>query len=221
MQRLIQGLHAFQNDIFRAKRDLFSRLAKGQHPLALFITCSDSRIDPCLLTQTEPGELFIMRNAGNIVPAFGAVRGGEAATIEYAVSVLRVKDIIVCGHSQCGAMQGLINSDQIQHLTAVCEWLKHAETTARIIRENYTHITDPKGLLTATVEENVLVQLENLRTHPSVAAALGRNELKLHGWVYKLETGEVFAYNALDGQFSNVEETSGQAAVATQGIPAI
>ncbi|HMP78698.1 MAG TPA: carbonic anhydrase [Pirellulaceae bacterium] len=220
MQRLIQGLHAFQKDIFRAKQELFSRLVKGQQPLALFITCSDSRIDPCLLTQTEPGELFIMRNAGNIVPAFGAVRGGEAATIEYAVSVLNVRDIIVCGHSQCGAMQGLLNVGQIQHLTSVCDWLRHAEATARIIRENYKHITDPKDLLTATVEENVLIQLENLRTHPSVAAAIARHDVKLHAWVYKLETGRVFAYSAEDGQFNEVEETAGQAALEAK-IPAI
>lgn len=221
MQKLVQGLHNFQKSVFRDKKELFSRLVKGQQPLALFITCSDSRIDPCLMTQTEPGELFIMRNAGNIVPPFGAVRGGEAATIEYAISVLKVKDIIVCGHSQCGAMQGLLAPDQVQHLTSVRDWLAHAETTSRIIRENYGHLENLRDRLTATVEENVLVQLENLRTHPSVAAALGRDELKLHAWVYKLETGQVFAYSTEDSQFTPLEATSGRIADTAERIPAI
>ena len=108
MQKLVEGIHQFQNDIFSSKQRLFERLVDGQHPLALFITCSDSRIDPSLLTQTEPGELFIMRNAGNIVPPYGTINGGEAATIEFAVSALGVKDIVICGHSHCGAMNGVL-----------------------------------------------------------------------------------------------------------------
>ncbi len=206
MQKLVEGIHHFQNNIFSAKQRLFERLANGQQPLALFITCSDSRINPNLLTQTDPGELFILRNAGNIVPPYGAVQGGEAGTIEYAVSVLKVKDIIVCGHSLCGAMAGLLDPDQISSLSAVRSWLTHAEATKRIIHENYSHITDEKARLTATVEENVLVQVENLRTHPSVAAALARQQLNLHAWVYKFETGQVFAYEPQHGQFISLEE---------------
>lgn len=201
MQKLVDGIHQFQGSIFATRKRLFERLTDGQHPLALFITCSDSRIDPSLLMQTEPGELFIMQNAGNIVPPYGAVHGGEAATIEYAVSVLKVHDIIVCGHSHCGAMTALINPEQTRSLPAVRVWLDHAEATARIIGENYEHIAEPKARVTATVEENVLVQLENLRTHPSVHAALARGDVKLHGWVYKFETGEVFAFDPSEGQF--------------------
>jgi carbonic anhydrase len=119
MQKLVDGIHQFQQNIFSTRQSLFQRLADGQQPLALFITCSDSRIDPGLLMQTDPGELFIMRNAGNIVPAYGTVHGGEAATIEYAVSVLNVKDIIVCGHSHCGAMAGLLNPEAVAELPAV------------------------------------------------------------------------------------------------------
>lgn len=208
MQKLVDGIHNFQQNIFSSQQALFRRLVQGQQPLALFITCSDSRIDPNLLTQTEPGELFIMRNAGNIVPPYGAVYGGEAATIEYAVSVLNVKDIIVCGHSHCGAMTGLLNPDTIAELPAVRVWLEHAEATSRIIKENYQHITEPQARVTATVEENVLVQLENLRTHPSVAAALAREDLKLHAWVYKFETGQVFAYEPEKGQFGPVERAA-------------
>jgi carbonic anhydrase len=195
MQKLVEGVRQFQKDIFTSQRQLFEGLSEGQNPLALFITCSDSRIDPCLLTQTQPGELFILRNAGNIVPPYGQVSGGEAATIEYAVCTLRIRDIIVCGHSHCGAMTGLLHPEQLSELPAVSQWLTHADSTARIMKENYQHITEEAPRLMTTVEENVLVQLENLRTHPSVAAALARDELKLHGWVYKFETGQVLGYD--------------------------
>lgn len=204
MQKLVQGIHEFQNGFFSERRRLFESLKDGQKPLALFIACSDSRINPNLLTQTEPGELFIMRNAGNIIPPYGAVQGGEAATIEYAVSVLGVRDIIVCGHSHCGAVSALLDPKSVKHLPAVEAWLHHAEATKRIIDENYQHIQQPAARLTATIEENVLVQLENLRTHPSVAAALVRKSLHLHGWVYKFETGEVFHYDSDEGQFNKL-----------------
>lgn len=221
MQKLVKGIHQFQQSTFASQKRLFERLTKGQQPLALFITCSDSRIDPSLLTQTDPGELFIMRNAGNIVPAYGAVTGGEAATIEYAVSVLKIKDIIICGHSHCGAMGGLLAPDQIAELPAVKSWLGQAEATARIIKENYAHLSDPQELLTATVEENVLVQLENLRTHPSVAAAMMRGDVKLHGWVYKFETGQVFAYQPMNGQYVPLEETAASPTGVPEYLPAI
>jgi len=194
MQKLVEGIHQFQHDIFSSKQRLFEMLVDGQQPLALFITCSDSRIDPSLLTQTEPGELFILRNAGNIVPPYGMLNGGEAATIEFAVKALGVKDIVVCGHSHCGAMNGLLVPETLDDLPTVRGWLSYADSTQRIMRENYQHILDSTARLTATVEENVLVQLEHLRTHPSVAAALARNELNIHGWVYQFETGQVFAY---------------------------
>ena len=221
MQKLVEGIHQFQGGIFSSKQRLFEGLVQGQHPLALFITCSDSRINPNLLTQTEPGELFILRNAGNIVPPYGAVEGGEAATIEYAVSVLGVKDIVICGHSHCGAMGGLLDAPLIAKLPAVRSWLRHAESTHRIIEENYVHITDPAARLTATVEENVLVQLEHLRTHPAVAAALSRKALNLHGWVYKFETGQVFSYHPQDGQFVSVEETDLPALATNSDLPLI
>lgn len=221
MQKLVEGIHQFQNGVFNSKQGLFENLVDGQHPLALFITCSDSRINPNLLTQTEPGELFILRNAGNIVPPYGAVDGGEAATIEYAVSVLGVKDIVICGHSHCGAMAGLLDQSALERLPAVRSWLGHAESTHRIIEENYSHLTDPIARLTTTVEENVLVQLENLRTHPTVAAALGRKTVSLHGWVYKFETGQVFQYEPLDGQFVLIEGASCAAPSATHTLPQI
>ena len=140
MQKLIQGIHQFQGESFLPLQGLFEQLAKGQNPETLFITCSDSRIDPNLLTQAKPGDLFILRNAGNIIPPHGAGNGGEAATIEFAVAALGVKDIIICGHSLCGAMQGLLHPEQVASLPALSSWLSHAEMTRRIMCDNYGHL---------------------------------------------------------------------------------
>jgi carbonic anhydrase len=200
MQKLVQGIHQFQANIFSTQRDQFRRLADGQQPVALFITCSDSRINPNLITQTEPGELFILRNAGNIIPPHGASNGGEAATVEFAVAGLGIGDVVVCGHSHCGAMKGLLDPASLAGLPATAAWLGHAEATRRIMGEKYAHL-EGAARHTAAVEENVLVQIENLRTHPTVAAALARGRLKLHAWVYKIETGEVFAYDPAQEQF--------------------
>jgi carbonic anhydrase len=203
MQKLIEGLHRFQSELFGSQRELFERLAAGQHPEVLFITCSDSRINPNLLTQTEPGELFILRNAGNIVPPYGLGSGGEAATIEFAVAGLGVKDIIVCGHSHCGAMKGLLEPPAPRDFPALTQWLSHAESTRRVVRDKYAG-REGASLLNVTIQENVLAQMENLRTHPVVASGLAQGKLKLHGWVYKIETGEVFGYDAETGQFSRL-----------------
>ncbi len=200
MQKLIQGIHRFQTYRFRSLSGLFQELARGQSPETLFITCSDSRIDPNLLTQSKPGDLFILRNAGNIVPPHGSGMNGEAATIEFAVASLGARDIILCGHSHCGAMEGVLDPDAVAALPALAGWLEYAAQTRTIIRENYGHLSG-LPLLTATVEENVLVQLEHLRTLPSVARRMAEGALHLHGWVYKLETAEVFAYDPEAEQF--------------------
>lgn len=206
MDRLVGGIQKYKREYFTQHEEFFRELVKGQSPRALFITCSDSRIDPNVLTQTEPGEIFIQRTAGNIVPPYGSVRGGEAATVEYAVKALKVRHIIICGHSHCGAMSGLLHPEKLSGLPAVQSYLEFAEATSQILLENYSDITDDEKRLKLAVEENVLVQLENLRTHPSVAAAVGRGELGLHGWVYKFETGDVTAFNPATGQFLPVEQ---------------
>jgi carbonic anhydrase len=200
MQKLIQGVHQFREQDFGSLQGLFEELSREQHPEALFITCSDSRIDPNLLTRSMPGDLFILRNAGNIVPPHGATANGEAATIEFAVTALEVHDIILCGHSDCGAMKALLHPETVSSLPATAAWLSHAETTRRIVQDNYGHL-DGDRLVTAAIEENVLVQIEHLRTLPAVASRLVRGDLHLHGWVYKIETGEVFAYDLGKGQF--------------------
>ncbi|MEO2048257.1 MAG: carbonic anhydrase [Pirellulales bacterium] len=221
MQKLVEGIHQFQNGVFSSKQSLFESLVGDQQPLALFITCSDSRIDPSLLTQTEPGELFILRNAGNIVPPYEAAEGSAAATIEYAVSVLEVKDIVICGHSHCGAMGCLLDQSQVAKLPAIQSWLCHAASTHRIIEENYAHITDAAARLTATVEENVLVQLEHLQTYPSIVAALRRKALNLYGWVYEFETGQVFGYHPREDQFVPIEGKIFTVPSATRELPSI
>ena len=203
MQHLIRGIHQFQTEDFRPMATLFQQLAERQSPETLFITCSDSRIVPNLLTRTQPGELFILRNAGNIIPLVGSAACGEVATIEYAVAALGVKDIIVCGHTHCGAMDGLLHPEKLAGLPSVAAWLEHAATTRRIVEDHYAHLPDDRKLV-AAVEENVLVQLEHVRTIPAVASRLRRGDLHLHGWVYKIETGEVFAYDAAAGQFAPV-----------------
>jgi carbonic anhydrase len=214
MQKLVQGIHHFQKTYFSSARKLFERLAQGQNPETLFITCSDSRISTDLLTQTSPGDLFVLRNAGNIIPAYGGSNNGAAATIEFAVGGLGVKDIVVCGHSHCGAMKGLLHPEILQDMPAVAQWLSHAECTRRILKHNYQGLDDV-AMLKAAIEENVLVQIENLRTHPSVAAKLAAGTLHLHAWVYKFETGEVFTYDAEEGQYVPVSEGAGAVTVPT------
>ena len=190
-----QGLREFQTTYFTSHQELFQKLSHDQHPRALFITCSDSRIDPNLLTHTEPGELFIIRNAGNIIPPYGAANGGEGAAIEYAVVALGIRQIIVCGHSNCGAMKGLLQIGALaEEMPLVYEWLKHAEATRRLIKENYQGYSG-EDLLDAAIEENVLTQIENLRTYPVIHSKLHKGEITIYGWVYKIETGGVNVYS--------------------------
>lgn len=201
VHKLVAGIHRFKHEVFRQQVDFFERLAKGQEPHTLFITCSDSRIDPNLITHTVPGDLFVLRNAGNLVPAFGATSGGEVATIEFAVMGLGVSDIVVCGHSHCGAMKALLYPQHVAEMPAVIDWLKHAEATRRIIRSKYSQL-DEAALLDVAIEENVLMQIENLQTHPAVAVALVEQKLKLHAWVYDIASGEVYAFDDEIGQFT-------------------
>ena len=213
MQTLVEGIHHFQQNELPSKLRLFQHLANGQQPIALMITCSDSRINPNLITHTEPGELFIVRNVGNMVPPHGTGNNGEAAAIEYSVAELNVKDIIVCGHTHCGAMRGLLNPKSLGELPLVRRWLRYGQATSQIIRENYSHLRG-SALLTATAQENVLVQLQHLKTFPVVAARLARGDLHLHGWMYKIETGDVFHYDPRGKQFVLIEHAFDQVDVS-------
>jgi carbonic anhydrase len=145
--------------------------------------------------------LFILRNAGNIIPPYGASNGGESAAVEFAVTGLGVKHIIVCGHSKCGAMHGLINPDNLTHMPTVAQWLQHAATTKKILEERQEDASGEE-LLVEAAKVNALVQLDNLRTHPSVAARLAKHRLNLHAWVYQFETGEIFAFDSTSEHFA-------------------
>jgi len=197
VDKLLGGISHFQKHVYPKHQDLFEELAQGQRPGALFITCADSRIDPCLLTQTKPGELFICRVIGNIVPPYPDAIGGVSATIEYAVGVLRVPEVIVCGHTDCGVLRGALNPDALEGYANVVAWLGYAEVKQREI--------DPSPeFLVALAERNVMTQLKNLRTHPTVAARLDEGDLRLHGWVYHIGAGAVTAYEEQTGIFEPV-----------------
>jgi Carbonic anhydrase len=196
MKKLIKGIREFKKSFYCTHIDLYEELAQGQHPRALIVCCSDSRVGPELLTNAKPGEIFVIRNAGNIIPPYGATNGGEGASIEYAVEALGIRNIVVCGHSHCGAMKGLLKLNTLEEkMPLVYNWLKHAEATRLLIKENYTHL-EGEELLNATIAENVLTQIENLKTYPSIHSKLYDGTLKIYAWIYDMDRGEVWAYDA-------------------------
>ena len=199
MRKLIQGVKSFQDRVFPEERELFSKLANAQNPETMMVACADSRVVPKLITQAKPGEIFIQRNVGNIVPPYRA-NSSEGASVELAVVKLKVRDIIVCGHSDCGAMNLLFNDELLEKLPACKNWLTAAAATRRIVEENFPELEGPAKVEKA-VEVNVLVQLDNLRTHPVVAAARAKGAIRLHGWIYRIDTGEVTAYDHQEGVF--------------------
>ncbi len=188
------GVSRFQKRVYPKHQELFAKLALNQRPDALFVTCADSRIDPCMLTQTKPGELFICRVIGNIVPPFPDALGGVSATVEYAVGVLRVPEVIVCGHTDCGVMKGALNPDALEAFPNVTAWLKYTKINQRETQP------DAETILALT-ERNVAAQLQNLRTHPTVAARLEDGDLNLRGWVYHIGSGVVTVCDEESGTF--------------------
>ncbi|MFJ9037054.1 carbonic anhydrase [Streptomyces sp. NPDC102406] len=178
MQPLIDNARTFGQ-----RPEEFARLAEGQSPQVLFITCSDSRVVPALITGARPGELFELRTAGNIVPAHPTgLPSGESATIEYAVEVLGVQDIVVCGHSHCGAVGALVRGDDLEAVPAVRDWLAHAT--------EHPPTGDPADpAVAAAVQHHVLAQLLRLRSYPCVERRLADGRVRLHGWYYEVHTG--------------------------------
>jgi carbonic anhydrase len=199
MQDIIDGFLKFQRDVFPARKELFRKLATSQTPRTLFISCSDSRMVPELVTQREPGDLFVIRNAGNIVPSFGPEPGGVSATVEYAVAALGVTDVVICGHSDCGAMTAVATCKCLDHMPAVANWLRYADS-AKLVNESREHAGE-RERIDSMVRENVIAQLNNLKTHPSVALALAQGRLNLHGWVYDIESGSIDALDSSTRQF--------------------
>ncbi len=200
--RLLDGVMQFQRDILPTRAGDLARLARGQNPHTLFIACADSRVIPELITQSDPGELFVCRNIGNIVPAYGEMLGGVSAVIEYAVHALGVANIVICGHTGCGAMQALSSPDDpaLAQMPTVSAWLRNAAAARSVVAILHPHLHG-EASVQALVEQNVLTQLGHLRTHPAVAARLAQGGLALHGWVYDIASGQVGVLDEAAGRF--------------------
>ena len=208
MDHIIDGVLRFQREVHADRAALFQELSLGQSPSAMFIGCADSRIVPEMLTQQGPGSLFVVRNAGNIVPPHSPEPGGVTASIEYAVAVLEIPDIVICGHSGCGAMTAILRgTEKLEQLPAVARWLHYADAARDAVANHYANASD-EDRLHALVRENVLAQLANIATHPVVAAAIAEKRLRLHGWVYDIGSGGVTTYDAHTRRFVPLSEDS-------------
>lgn len=194
MERLIEGHKKFLAEVFPGRRGQFHLLADSQAPEFLFITCSDSRIVPDLILGTGPGDLFITRNAGNVVPLASSDVDGCTATIEYAVEVLKVRHAILCGHSDCGAMKAALDRRGLEKLPKASRWLQHVE--AAFSHRQPLHPADgPHAELCSLIRGNVVAQLLNLRAQPTVARAVVEGRLAVHGWYYDIFTGRIERYD--------------------------
>ena len=192
LAELKAGIRRFRTEVYPAQAETYHKAAsEPQRPAAMIVTCADSRIDPELITQSGPGELFVTRNIGNLVPAYGEMLGGVSAVVEYAVSALKVKHIAICGHSDCGAMKALLDPASLESMATVKRWMRNAEAALSVTDSLAEPGEKPSTRLRRLTEENVLLQIQHLRTHPSVAGAVAREELTLSGWVYDIGTGEV------------------------------
>ncbi|WP_263263558.1 carbonic anhydrase [Pseudomonas sp. RIT-PI-S] len=200
LKHIVDGFRHFHQEVFPQQQALFKKLATAQRPRAMIITCADSRIVPELITNSSPGDLFVTRNVGNVVPPYGQMNGGVSTALEYAVMALGVQHVIVCGHSDCGAMRAVLNPDSLERMPTVKAWLRHAEVAKTVVHENCSCGTEAETMAVLT-EENVIAQLQHLRTHPSVAARLASGQLFIHGWVYNIETSEIKAYDAEQDRF--------------------
>lgn len=192
LEKLKQGIRRFQTETYPQNEDAYRTAATTpQKPHTLMITCADSRIDIETVTGSGPGELFITRNVGNIVPGYGEMMGGVSAVIEYAVSALKVQHAVICGHSDCGAMKALKAPESLNALPTVKSWLSNAHAAHSVWSGVQIEGEEPAESLARLTEKNVLLQLQHLRTHPSVAGAMARGELSVSGWVYDIATGQI------------------------------
>jgi len=205
MEKLLRGIVHFQNEVYPRNQELYRQLATRQEPDTLYIGCSDSRVVPDQLLQTQPGDLFIIRNAGNIVPPWGDVVGGVSATVEYAVAVLAVKQVVICGHSDCGAMKAAMHPEKLGNFRAVKSWLQHAERVLPVARAAHPDLLEDR-LLEFVIRENVQAQIENLLTHPSVAARVRAGTLKVHGMVFDIAHGTVRVLDPATREFHSADD---------------
>lgn len=201
MQKLIDGVAKFKSEVVPEHQALFDKLATGQSPDVLFITCADSRIDPAMITQTMPGDLFVCRNAGNVVPPHSQNIEGTAASIEFATAVLGVKHIVICGHTDCGAIQGAMAPQNLDAIPRVQDWVDNSRAAVKAAEAIQGE--GQVDLLTAT-ERNVVLQMAHLNSHPAVAARLAAGDIDVHGWVYHIADGDVTAYDAETDSFKSI-----------------
>ena len=207
LARIADGVRKFQSEVFPAQREMFERLKRGQEPLAMFVTCADSRVNPNLVTQTNPGEIFIERNPGNIIPPYVEFVGGVTAGIEYAMLVLKVPVIVVCGHTDCGVMNALLHPENVEGMPGVQTWMSHAfHARRRMLQECGSGSEDER--MRRMTEFNVLGQMENLKTHPSVRARLITGEIEIRGWVYDIGDGSVWQAEPVSGRFALLGDRS-------------
>ncbi|MGO9520036.1 MAG: carbonic anhydrase [Candidatus Korobacteraceae bacterium] len=200
LARIIKGVSTFQTEVYPAQRSKFESLKRGQEPLALFIGCADSRVVPSLITQTGPGEIFIEQNPGNLVPHYGEFVGGVSAGVEYAMLVLKVPLVIICGHSDCGVMKAVLHPEKAHGLPAMQEWMRHvSEARHRTLRDHASASDEEK--LRLLTEYNVLAQIENLKSHPSVHSRILSGEAEVRGWVYDIGDGSIWAADPESGRF--------------------
>ena len=192
LEELKAGIQKFRTEVYPEDKATYIKAAsEPQTPHALIVTCADSRIDPELITQSRPGDVFVTRNVGNLVPAYGEMLGGVSAVIEYAVTALKVRHVVVCGHSDCGAMKGLLHPEALEKMPTVKSWLKNAHAALSVANSLAEHDEKPGDLMRRVTAENVLLQMQHLRTHPSVAGAMASGDLTISGWVYDIGKGEV------------------------------
>lgn len=208
MNDLIGRVFSFEKTTFPNSSELFAKLStQGQAPKALMISCADSRVVPEQIMQAQPGELFVCRNAGNIVPPYSNMNGGVSSTVEYAVVALGVRDIIVCGHSDCGAMKALSDPSGLGGMPNVAAWLRHGTAAEHVISSCCPHLEGAERARAISLE-NVIAQIAHLRTHPSVAAAIARGEMALHGWFVDITAGQVLGLDGDTGRFVPMREDS-------------
>jgi carbonic anhydrase len=203
MNELIGRVFSFEKSVFPGSSELYGKLAtQGQSPKALMISCADSRVVPEQIMQAAPGDLFVCRNAGNIVPPYATQNGGVTSTVEYAVLALGIRDIIVCGHSDCGAMKAVANPAGLaEAMPNVAAWLKHSSAAQTVVNTGYPELEGHERVRAISLE-NVVSQINNLRTHPSVAAAMARGEMSLHGWFVDIHAGQILGLDGETGRFT-------------------
>lgn len=205
MDKIVEGIRRFRRDIYPGLKPLYDDLVKtGQKPHALVIGCSDSRVAFESLTGCGPGELFIVRNAGNIIPQYGKYMGGVTASIEFAVKALPIRDVIVCGHTHCGAMAALLRPETSTDMPAVQKWVSFAKQAKRRIGKEHTHAFDTH--LREAIAENVKLQVEHLRTYPCIQEKIKSGQIRLHGWVYEIENGDVVEHDEADNRWMSLTE---------------